>query len=89
MLTAAAIISCTIGFLFLCLVLMEFMKAYLELKCEMARIEYMNRILGCIQAAEYLDEPLSKELSEWAEKELKGFLEEEKAKKEEQTSKVV
>lgn len=55
----------------------------------MARIEYMNRILGCIQVAEYLDEPLSKELSEWAEKELKGFLEEEKAKKEEQTSKVV
>lgn len=89
MLTAAVIISCTIGFLFLCLVLMEFMKAYLELKCEMARIEYMNRILGCIQVAEYLDEPLSKELSEWAEKELKGFLEEEKAKKEEQTSKVV
>lgn len=55
----------------------------------MARIEYMNRVLGCMQAAEYLDEPISKELSEWAEKELKGFLEEEKAKKEEQTSKVV
>lgn len=89
MMTAISIYVFTIVFLSFYIDLKGCIKYYLNLKYQMARIEYMNRVLGCMQAAEYLDEPISKELSEWAEKELKGFLEEEKAKKEEQTSKVV
>ncbi len=87
--TAISIYVFTIVFLSFYIDLKGCIKSYLNLKYQMARIEYMNRVLGCMQAAEYLDETISKELSEWAEKELKGFLEEEKAKKEEQTSKVV
>lgn len=87
--TAISIYVFTIVFLFFYVDLKECIKSYLNLKYQMARIEYMNHVLGCMQAAEYLDEPVSTGLSEWAEKELKGFLEEEKAKEETQTSKVV
>lgn len=75
--TGMAIIAFSIVFYLVAFDFLACLKEYIHIKRQMAKIGYINRILGCLQTLGQEEVTLSQELATWAEEEIKKFLKEE------------